>query len=44
MDINEFYKTADKFRSKKVWWIEDNHWCKDNIWGKPKKYEKGYLL
>ena len=39
----DFYKTADKFRSPKVWWINNNKWCKDNIWGRPSAYEDVFL-
>ena len=33
MDENEFWETADTFRSNKVWWIENNEWYKYNLWG-----------
>ena len=26
MDKDEFWSTADTFRSNKVWWIENNEW------------------
>ena len=43
MKKEDFFKIADTFRSNKVWWIENNYWYKDNIWGRPKKYEKVFL-
>ena len=43
MKKNFFWKKADTFRSKKVWWIENNKWFKDNIWGTPSSYGDVYL-
>jgi len=43
MDEEEFWKKSDKFRSKKVWWIKNNRWYKDNIWGAPSSYGKVFL-
>lgn len=34
----EFWKTADRFRDPRVWWIKDGMWWKDNIWGEPSSY------
>ena len=34
----EFWKTADKFRDSRVWWIKDGKWWKDNIWGEASSY------
>ena len=28
---------------QKVWWIENNKWFKDNIWGVPSSYGDVYL-
>lgn len=33
MSEAEFWKTADRFRDKRVWRIESGQWVKDNIWG-----------
>ena len=35
---DEFWATADGFRDSRVWWIQDGHWWKDNIWGEPSAY------
>lgn len=45
VDMSEldFHKTADKFRSPKVWWIKNGKWFKDNIWGSPSCYGEVYL-
>ena len=34
ISVDEFYKIADKFRSKAVWWIEDKKWFKYCLDGK----------
>ena len=39
----EFWKIADTFRDPRVWWIKNNEWWKDNIWGKPSSYGNVYL-
>ena len=41
--LSQFWKKSDKFRSKKVWWIKNNRWYKDNIWGAPSSYGKVFL-
>jgi hypothetical protein len=33
MKEDEFWKIADTFRDPNVWWIKENKWWKDNIWG-----------
>ena len=33
MSEDEFWNIADTFRDPRVWWIQDNKWYKDNIWG-----------
>ena len=38
MSEQEFWVTADKFRDKRVWRVEDGQWVKDNIWGGPSPY------
>jgi N-acetyl sugar amidotransferase len=43
MNELDFHKTADKFRSPKVWWIKNGKWFKDNIWGSPSCYGEVYL-
>jgi len=43
MTENEFWLIADSFRDPRVWWIENGHWFKDNIWGAPSAYGKVHL-
>ena len=38
MSEQEFWVTADKFRDKRVWRVEDGQWVKDNIWGGASPY------
>ena len=38
MSEDEFDAIADNFRDKRVWWIEDNKWWKDTLWGEPECY------
>jgi N-acetyl sugar amidotransferase len=38
MSETEFWKTADRFRDKRVWRIESGQWVKDNIWGGSSAY------
>ena len=38
MSEEKFDETADTFRNNRVWWIENNKWYKDNIWGEPQSY------
>lgn len=33
MTENEFWEIADTFRDPRVWWIKDNKWFKQNVWG-----------
>lgn len=40
---DEFWTTADTFRSPRVWWIEDGQWWKDNLWGEPSAYGPVHL-
>ncbi|MBL4818713.1 MAG: N-acetyl sugar amidotransferase [Deltaproteobacteria bacterium] len=39
----EFWKTADKFRDPRVWWIKDKKWWKDNLWGSSSSYGEVHL-
>jgi N-acetyl sugar amidotransferase len=34
----EFWRTADGFRDKRVWRIEEGQWVKDNVWGGSSAY------
>lgn len=38
MSEQEFWLTADKFRDKRVWRVEDGQWVKDNVWGGSSAY------
>lgn len=40
---SEFWKTADKFRDPRVWWIENDTWNKQNIWGGSSGYGPVHL-
>ena len=35
MTEDQFELVADKFRDNRVWWIKNNQWYKNTIWGKP---------
>ncbi len=39
----EFDSVADTFRDPRVWWIENEKWWKDNLWGKPSSYGDVHL-
>ncbi|MGI0482880.1 N-acetyl sugar amidotransferase [Geminocystis sp. CENA526] len=43
MTETEFWEIADTFRNPRVWWIENDMWYKDNIWGEPSAYGSVYL-
>ena len=43
MSEEEFWRTADKFRDPRVWWIENGQWHKDNIWGGSSAYGAAHL-
>tara|TARA_A100000164_G_scaffold376991_1_gene415220 strand:+ start:1853 stop:3061 length:1209 start_codon:yes stop_codon:yes gene_type:complete len=43
MSEDEFWNTADTFRDPRVWWIENNEWWKDNLWGEPCSYGPVHL-
>ena len=43
MKEKAFWNKADTFRSPKVWWIKENKWYKDNIWGHPSSYGPVHL-
>lgn len=34
----EFHKIAEGLRDPRVWWIQDAHWWKSNVWGEPSEY------
>jgi len=34
----EFDRTADTFRDRRVWWTQDGQWWKHNVWGEPCAY------
>jgi len=43
MSEEEFWRTADRFRDPRVWWIENGKWTKDNIWGASSAYGEVHL-
>lgn len=43
MSENEFWRTADSFRSPKVWKIKDGQWVKKCVWGGEQSFGKVYL-
>lgn len=43
MSEEEFWSTADTFRDPRVWWIKNDEWWKDNIWGGSSAYGKVHL-
>jgi hypothetical protein len=43
MTEDEFWETADKFRSEKVWSIKNNKWVKFDIDGKIRQYGEVHL-
>jgi hypothetical protein len=43
MSEEEFWRTADRFRDPRVWWIEQGKWCKYNIWGGSSAYGETHL-
>ena len=34
----EFDQIADTFRNPRVWWIQEDQWWKQNLWGEPSSY------
>ena len=42
-DEKKFDQVADTFRDKRVWWIKNGEWWKNNIWGEPSAYGPVYL-
>jgi N-acetyl sugar amidotransferase len=38
MSEGEFWRTADRFRDKRVWRAEGGRWMKDNVWGGSSDY------
>ena len=43
MSEEEFWRTADRFRDPRVWWVENGQWHKDNIWGGSSAYGEVHL-
>ncbi|MGM0429486.1 MAG: N-acetyl sugar amidotransferase [Pseudomonadota bacterium] len=43
MTVEEFWEIADSFRDPRVWWIENGHWHKHNIWGESCSYGEVHL-
>tara|TARA_B100000029_G_scaffold87819_1_gene77849 strand:+ start:237 stop:1463 length:1227 start_codon:yes stop_codon:yes gene_type:complete len=43
MDKLEFWKIADTFRNPRVWFIKNNEWWKNNLWGGYSSYGKVHL-
>ena len=43
MDEKEFWEISDTFRDPKVWWINNNKWFKENVWGEASSYGEVYL-
>ena len=43
MEEDEFWNIADTFRDSRVWWIKNNEWWKDNLWGEPCSYGPVHL-
>ena len=43
MSEGEFWRTADRFRDPRVWWIQDGAWHKHTIWGEPEAFGPVHL-
>lgn len=43
LDEEEFWHTADTFRDPRVWWIRNDEWWKDTLWGEPAPFGKVHL-
>ncbi|MDC3257903.1 N-acetyl sugar amidotransferase [Flavobacteriales bacterium] len=43
MSEDEFWNIADTFRDPRIWWIENNEWYKNNIWGGASSYGPVHL-
>jgi N-acetyl sugar amidotransferase len=43
MSEDEFWRTADRSRDPRVWWIDGGEWWKDNCWGEPSAYGPVHL-
>jgi N-acetyl sugar amidotransferase len=39
----KFDQVADTFRDKRVWWIKNGEWWKNNLWGEASAYGPVYL-
>ena len=42
-DLVQFNTIADSFRDPRVWWIKNNKWYKQNIWGGESDYGNVFL-
>ena len=43
MKALEFWQIADTFRDPRVWFIKNNEWWKNNLWGGFSSYGEVYL-
>jgi N-acetyl sugar amidotransferase len=43
MKEDEFWQIADTFRDPNVWYIQDDQWWKDNLWGEPSAHGGIYI-
>lgn len=43
MTEEEFWSIADTFRDPRIWWIKNNEWWKENIWGGESSYGPVHL-
>jgi N-acetyl sugar amidotransferase len=43
MTEEEFWSIADTFRDPRIWWIKNNEWWKENIWGGASSYGPVHL-
>ena len=43
MKEDQFWQIADTFRDPSVWYIQDDQWWKDNLWGEPSAYGEVYI-
>ena len=43
MTEEEFWNIADTFRDPRIWWIKNNEWWKENIWGEASSYGPVHL-
>jgi len=43
MKEDQFWQIADTFRDPSVWYIQDDQWWKDNLWGEPSAHGGIYI-